>query len=98
VSGISAVALHDTFLSGCLGLSADEQLGRISYVKEAGAALEAVRSGEVQTAALLAAPLVSQVRAAAAAGQRTPAKTTYFWPKVPTGIAVHVVDAGVGSQ
>ncbi|NIN70788.1 MAG: DUF1015 family protein [Gemmatimonadetes bacterium] len=90
--GISSVALHDVFLSGCLGLSAEEQLGRIGYVKEVGAALEAVRSGAVQAAALLAAPLVSQVREAAAAGERTPAKTTYFWPKVPTGIAIHVVD------
>ncbi len=91
VRGISAVALHDAFLSGCLGLSAEEQSGRISYLKEASAALEAVRSGAVQAAALLAAPLVSQVREAAAAGERTPAKTTYFWPKVPTGFAIHVV-------
>ncbi len=93
VRGISAIALHDTLLTGYLRLSAEEQLGRIGYVKEAGEALEAVSSGAVQAAALLAAPRVSQVREAAAVGERTPAKTTYFWPKVPTGTAIHVVDA-----
>jgi uncharacterized protein (DUF1015 family) len=92
--GISSVALHDAFFSRYLGLSAEEQLGRVSYVKEAAEALEAVRSGAVQAAALLAAPRVSQVRETAAAGERLPAKTTYFWPKVPTGLAIHVVDAG----
>lgn len=93
-SNISSVAFHDAFLSGCLGLSREDQLDRISYVKEAGAALEAVRSGAVQAAALLAAPRVAQVREAAAAGERLPAKTTYFWPKVPTGVAIRMVDAG----
>ncbi len=88
LSSISAVAFHDAFLSGCLGLSREDQSGRISYVKDAGEALEAVRSGAVQAAALLAAPRVAQVREAAAAGERLPAKTTYFWPKVPTGVAI----------
>lgn len=96
LSSISSVVLHDAFLAGCLGLSAEEQLDRIGYVKEAGEALEAVRSGAVQAAALLAAPRVSQVREAAVAGERLPAKTTYFWPKVPTGVAIHVVGPGRG--
>lgn len=89
LSGISAVAFHDVFLSSCLGLSGEDQLGRIGYVKEADEALAAVRSGAVQAAALLAAPRIAQVREAAAAGERLPAKTTYFWPKVPTGLAIH---------
>lgn len=97
-SNISSVALHDSFLSGRLGLSRDEQLERIGYVKEAGEALEAVRSGAIVAAALLAAPRVVQVREAAAAGERLPSKTTYFWPKVPTGFAIHVVDAGISGQ
>jgi uncharacterized protein (DUF1015 family) len=91
---ISSVAFHDAFLSGCLNLSADEQVERISYVKDAGEALEAVESGAAQAAALLAAPRVAQVREAAAAGERLPPKSTFFWPKVPTGVAVHLVGPG----
>lgn len=98
VGHISSVALHDLFLAARLGLSAEEQLNRVSYVKEADEALQAVRSGVAQAAALLAAPRVSQVREAAAAGERLPAKTTYFWPKVPSGVVVHVVDTNSQSR
>jgi uncharacterized protein (DUF1015 family) len=97
LSRISSVALHEAFLAECLGLSEEEQLGRINYVKDAGQALDAVRSGAAQAAALLAAPRVTQVSEAAAAGQRLPAKSTFFWPKVPTGVAVHVLAWESGS-
>jgi uncharacterized protein (DUF1015 family) len=76
------------------GLTGEDQLGWMGYVKSVGEALERVRSGSAQAAALLAAPQVEQVREAARAGQRLPAKTTYFWPKVPTGVAIHLIDPG----
>ncbi len=88
---VSAVAFHDAFLTGCVGLSSVEQLERIGYVKDLVAALHAVRTGEVQAAALLAPPDVTQVRAAVVSGERLPPKTTYFWPKVPTGVAMHSI-------
>jgi len=89
---ISSVALHEVFLAEGAGLSTEQQLERVSYVKEAAEALAGVRSGEAQAAFILAAPDVGQVRAAAAAGERLPPKTTYFWPKVPSGIAIHSID------
>jgi len=89
---ISSVVLHEVFLREGAGLTEEEQLRRISYVKDSGEALEHVRSGTAQAAFVLAAPEVGQVRCAAAAGKRLPPKTTYFWPKVPTGIAIQPVD------
>jgi uncharacterized protein (DUF1015 family) len=80
------------FLSEGAGLSAERQVDRVSYVKGAAEALESVRTGTAQAAFILSAPQVGQVRAAAAAGERLPPKTTYFWPKVPTGIAIHSID------
>ena len=91
-TGISSVAFHDVFLAEGLGLSRDEQIARMSYLKDPVETLERVRTGSAQAVALLAAPEVAQVRAAAAAGKRMPPKTTFFWPKVPTGVAVHAVD------
>jgi uncharacterized protein (DUF1015 family) len=91
-TAISSVALHEVFLAEGAGLSAEQQLERVSYVKEAAEALDGVRSGTAQAAFVLAAPEVGQVRVAAAAGERLPPKTTYFWPKVPTGIAIHSID------
>jgi uncharacterized protein (DUF1015 family) len=89
---ISSVAFHEAFMSEFVGLALEEQIERVRFVKEVGAALEPVRSGEAQAAALLAPPAVAQVREAAAAGHRLPPKTTYFWPKVPTGVAIHRID------
>jgi uncharacterized protein (DUF1015 family) len=86
---ISSVALHEIFMTECLGLTAEEQVARTGYVKDPLETLEAVESGSAQAAILLAPTDVAQVRTAAAAGKRTPPKTTYFWPKVPTGVAVH---------
>ncbi len=89
-NSISAVAFQEVFLPEGLDLSPEEQVERMTYVKDAAEALERVRSGVAQAAALLAAPTVAQVREAVTAGQRTPSKTTFFWPKVPTGVAIHL--------
>ncbi len=91
-TAISSVALQEVFLSEGVGLSADDQVERLTYVKDTAAALAAVNSGAAAAVALLAAPEVTQVAAAAAVGRRTPPKTTFFWPKVPTGIALHRID------
>jgi uncharacterized protein (DUF1015 family) len=91
-SSVPSVAFHDVFMSDAVGMGREEQIERMSFVKDVGSAVESVRSGPAQAAALLAAPRVAQVREAAAAGERLPPKTTYFWPKVPTGVALHVID------
>jgi uncharacterized protein (DUF1015 family) len=92
---IAAVALHELLLAEGIGLSLDEQLPRTEYLRDSQEAMARVRSGEAEAAAILAAPRVSEVRKAAEAGRRLPAKTTFFWPKVPVGIAIHPVDPGV---
>jgi len=89
---IASAALHERFLERSLGIEREEQVRRTSYWRDPGEAVEQVRRGEAEAAVLLAAPRVDQVRAAAAAGRRLPPKTTYFWPKVPTGIAIHTLD------
>ncbi len=98
VTDIPAVALHEMFLAKLPGWSdaqsEGEGWGRVSYTRDPAEALEDVRSGAAQAAALLASSTVGQIREAARAGQRLPTKTTYFRPKVPTGIAIHRIDPG----
>lgn len=89
---VSAVTFHELFLGQRLGLSEDEQIERLSYSRDAWEALNLARSGAAEAAAILAPPGVRQVRELAAAGVRLPPKTTYFWPKVPTGVAIHPID------
>ena len=44
-------------------------------------------SGDYQAGFVLRATPVDQVRAVAAAGETMPPKSTYFFPKLPTGLA-----------
>ncbi len=96
LTSIPSVAFHEVFMSEALGLSREEQMGRMGFVKDSAEVVRTVRSGRAQAGALLVAPRVAQVREAAMAGERLPPKTTYFWPKVPTGVAIHVIDAEEG--
>lgn len=92
---MASTFFHELFLPRALGLDAEEQeaAGHLSYTRDAREALRRVRRGSAQAAALLAAPRIEQVRQAVAAGSRLPPKTTFFWPKVPTGPALHLIDS-----
>ncbi len=90
--GVSALAFQELFLGEGLGLSEERQVERLSYSRDAGESLDLVRAGAADAAAILAPPDVRHVRELAAAGVRLPPKTTYFWPKVPTGLAIHPID------
>ncbi len=91
-AGIAAVAFHDVFVPEALGLSPDEAAERVTYSRDPGEAMERLRSGSATGVVLLAPPSVAQIREAAQVGERTPTKTTFFWPKVPTGVAFHAID------
>ena len=43
---------------------------------------------------LMNATPVAQVREVAEAGEVMPQKSTFFYPKVPTGLAIHTLDPG----
>ncbi len=66
----------------------------VSYEHEAGAACAAVAAGAARAAFLLQAPSLRQIFEAADAGDRMPQKSTYFVPKLPTGLVLHAFDAG----
>lgn len=65
----------------------------ILYTKDDLEALDWVRSGTGTGAFLLNATKVSEVQAVAAAGERMPHKSTYFYPKPLTGLVINVMDS-----
>ncbi len=85
---LDAAILEAVVLRGALGMSEEDVEAKrgISYTASAAEALEAVRSGTAQAAFLLRPTPIEQVRAVAAAGETMPPKSTFFYPKVPTGI------------
>jgi len=63
--------------------------GAVSYTQDPRAAQDAVATGRAKAAFLLNATPVEQVLAVADAGGRMPQKSTYFYPKLPTGLVMN---------
>jgi uncharacterized protein (DUF1015 family) len=80
--------LEAVVLKGALGLS-DEDIAHFNglfYARDTAEALAMVRSGEYDAALLMRPTPVAQVRDVAAAGENMPPKSTYFFPKLLTGL------------
>ncbi len=65
----------------------------LSYTPDAHAAFDAVRSGHAAAAVVLNPTKVEQVLAVADAGDVMPPKSTYFVPKVPSGLVLRPVSS-----
>ena len=80
--------LETLLLKNALGLS-DEDIAHFNglfYARDTAEALAMVRSGEYDAAFLMRPTPVGQVRDVAAAGENMPPKSTYFFPKLLTGL------------
>lgn len=91
---LDVTVLHELFLKPALGLDAEEiaSEGRLAYTRDPQEAWQKVRQGEFQLAVFLNPPRLEQITAVAAAGARMPQKSTYFWPKLVTGLVMFQLD------
>jgi len=86
---LDAAILEELILNRGLGMSAEDIEAKrgIGYAKSSAEALGAIADdAEHQVAFLLRPTPVEQVRAVAAAGETMPPKSTFFFPKVLTGM------------
>jgi uncharacterized protein (DUF1015 family) len=84
---LDSAALEELFLKGAVGLTADDIAAKkgLGYTPSAKEAVASLGSG-YDAAFFLRPTPVDQVRAVAAAGETMPPKSTYFFPKLLTGI------------
>jgi len=73
----------DVALAGLAGLRKEVT---VRFQHGAGIVADAVRKGEADAAVLLRPATISQIAATGAGGDRMPPKTTFFWPKLRTGL------------
>ncbi|MHB8235424.1 MAG: DUF1015 domain-containing protein [Solirubrobacteraceae bacterium] len=80
--------LETLLLKGALGLSDDDisHFNGMFYARDTAEALAKVRSGEYDAAFLMRPTPIEQVRDVAAEGENMPPKSTYFFPKLLTGL------------
>ena len=85
---LDAVILEEVVLKGALGMSNEDIEGKrgLGYAKGLDEARRLVGSGDYDCAFVLRATPVSQVREVAAAGETMPPKSTFFFPKLLTGL------------
>ena len=91
---LDVVLLHEGILEPALGITPQAVTAEknLTYEREASAALDAVDRGAAQVAFLLNACSVDQVMRIATAGEVMPQKSTDFYPKLLSGIAMYRVD------
>lgn len=91
VKALDVTLLHSHIIGGLLNISveAQEQKLYLDYVKDLDEAVSLVHEGTVQAAFLMNPTPIEQVRSVAEAGHTMPQKSTYFYPKLVTGLVMN---------
>lgn len=89
--GLDIAIMHQLLLDPVLeskgkNLSPDEGVG---YTRDPDEALEGIQSGKYQAALFVRATEVQQIIDVALAREKMPEKSTYFQPKIPTGLVIN---------
>ncbi|MBR6563068.1 MAG: DUF1015 domain-containing protein [Clostridia bacterium] len=92
-SDLDVSILHSFVLENALGIDKENMANQINlrYTRSMDEAIESVKSGKATAAFLINATKVSQIKAVALAGDKMPQKSTYFYPKLKTGLVMNVL-------
>jgi len=94
LTSLDVSVLDHLLFKQALGISAEDMETQryTSFIQDAGAAVESVMKGENQMAVLLRPTDINQVKSVAAAGEKMPQKSTFFYPKLLTGLILYLFD------
>jgi hypothetical protein len=91
---LDVTVLHSLVLHHLLGVTPEKQEkgDAVTYVRDAGEAVNRVLSGEHPVGFLLNPTPMWQVEAVGDAGETMPQKSTLFYPRIPAGLVMREVD------
>jgi uncharacterized protein (DUF1015 family) len=94
VRGLDLAVLHTTILEDRLGIDALSIAtgGALAYTRSEADAIRAVASGEAKAAILVRPTRLEQLAAVASAGDVMPQKSTYFYPKLLSGLVFYPLE------
>ena len=94
LAALDVTVLHAVVLQRLLGLLPDsqEKQENVTYVRDAGEAVNRVLSGEQQVGFLLNPTPMWQVEAVGDAGETMPQKSTLFYPRLQSGLVMREVN------
>ena len=88
---LDVAILHSLILEQYFNINAENmtQQTNLSYTRNIEEALEWVESGTYQCAFFLNPTLISQIKEVSLANEKMPQKSTYFYPKLTTGLVIN---------
>jgi uncharacterized protein (DUF1015 family) len=93
LKGLDVALLHHTIIGPVLGYGTPEaDQGLLAFSHDTAEALESLKNDEYQVAFLVNSTRPDQVVAVADAGDKMPQKSTFFSPKLPTGLVMHLLE------
>lgn len=92
--GLDVTVLHTLVFENILGIDKESMANQtnLTYTRDLKEAIRAVDSGEHQCAFILNPTRVTEIRDVAKAGEKMPQKSTYFYPKLITGLVMNEIE------
>jgi len=93
---LDVTTLHLLILEHILGLTREQQVNgeTIRYSQDEEAVLQSLEKEDFQAAFILNAPKAEDILTVAGGGEKMPQKSTYFYPKLFSGLIVNKIDPG----
>ncbi len=91
LKSLDVVLLHHLIIGKMLGISSEAQAlqTNLNYSKDVDDVFEKVQNGEAQLGFVMNPTSVQEVEAVSKIGEVMPQKSTFFYPKVLTGVVIH---------
>lgn len=91
LKSLDLTVLHKVILSKELGFTEDEQMSQngIKYIKVENEAFDMIDLGKAEASFIMAYPKIEDIKRISEAGFRMPQKSTYFYPKLLSGIVIN---------
>jgi len=91
---LDVTTLHLLILEHILGMTPEQQTRgeNIRYSQDEELVLQALEKEDFQAAFILNATQAKEIQAIVAGGEKMPQKSTYFYPKLPSGLIVNQFD------
>ena len=88
---LDLTVLHKVILTKELGFTDEEQMAQdgIKYIKVENEAFDMIDLGKAEAPFIMAYPKIEDIKRISSAGYRMPQKSTYFYPKLLSGIVIN---------
>ncbi len=87
---LDLIILHKILISEEFGYTQDEQASQngVLYIKQEKEAFDMIDKGEAEMSFIMAYPKIEDIHAVSLEGERMPQKSTYFYPKLLSGLVI----------